>query len=180
MTRSTTVALAMSVLLVAAASSPASAAMSALELFEGRYTFAGGEAEEERLRAAIDSVVDRLNFFIRDMARGEIRRRIRPEPRIQVHVVDRDHLSVSFGDWGPITVRLDGRPTHVRGPDGDDTRIEARLNGRRIELTQETPRGRRVNWLTLSPDGRYLFMQVSIGASQLPANIRYTLSYRRR
>ncbi|MBN4049420.1 hypothetical protein JYT86_00150 [bacterium AH-315-N03] len=180
MTRITTAALAASVLLISTASSGARADLDVLELFEGRYTFAGGEPEEARLRDAIDSVVDRLSFFIRDIARGEIRRNIQPDPRIRLEVVDRGRLRLSFGDWGPIDVRLDGSTTHVQGPDGAETRISARLQGSRIEVIQESSRGRRVNWLTLSPDARYLFLQVSVGADQLPANIRYTLSYRRR
>jgi len=170
-------------LLGAAMAMPPSAAradLSALDLFAGRYTFAGGARERSQLEDAIDDVVDRLNVFIREIARGEIRRNVRPEPRIALEVIDGRRVRVSFGDWGPLDLRLDGPARRTRGPDGSDTAVRASLRGRRLLVTQRSSRGERDNWLSVSRDGEWLYNQVRIGADQLPADIRYTLSYRRR
>ncbi|MCB9597686.1 MAG: hypothetical protein H6719_33525 [Sandaracinaceae bacterium] len=167
-------------IVLAMAAPGARAELDLLSTFEGRYTFAGGRAERTRLDEAIDEVADRLNLFIREIARGELRRAIRPEPRIQVAVVARDRVRMSLGDWGPLEVTLDNQERHVRGPDGSDTRLRGAVDRGRIVLVQESSRGRRTNWLSLGPDGRWLYLQVQIGADQLPEDIRYTLSYRRR
>jgi len=170
-------------LLGAAAAAPPSGAradVSVLDLFDGRYAFAGGERERSRLEDAIDDVVDRLNVFIREIARGEIRRNVRPEGRIALEVVEGRRVRLSLGDWGPLDLRLDGRPRHMSGPDGSDTEVRASLRGGRLLVVQRSSRGRRENWLSLSRDGEWLFNQIRIGADQLPADIQYTLSYRRR
>ncbi|MGE0785693.1 MAG: hypothetical protein AB7S26_08395 [Sandaracinaceae bacterium] len=150
-----------------------------LSAFEGHYAFAGGERERQRLREAIDSVVDHLDFFIREIARGEIHRAIRPEPDIRLHSVRGDAVRLSLGGWGPLDVQLDGRVRSVRGPDGNDTQLRATLRDGHIRLVQESSRGRRENVLSLSTDRRWLYLRVTVAADQLPEDIRYRLSYRR-
>ena len=176
----TCVGLVVSTLALAVALPFAHAELGLLQRFEGRYVFAGGAAETRRVERAIDEVVDRLNLFIREIARGEIRRSIRPEPSIELHALGRDRLRFSFGDWGPLEVSLDNRPRVVRGPDGSDTRLRGTVSGQRIVLVQDSSRGRRTNWLSLGPEDRWLHLQVAVGADQLPEDIRYSLSYRRR
>lgn len=147
--------------------------------FDGRYVFVGGDAERRQLHRAIDGAVSRLPFLLREVARGEIRRNIQPEPSIAIDVAGEAHVRLTLGAWGPIDLRLDGLEQRVRGPDGSATRLSAGYRGGRIETRQASSRGRRENWLSLSPDGRHLFLQSRVGAPQLPEEIRYTLTYRR-
>lgn len=170
-------ALAFAAIVIAAA--PADGQVNALASLDGRYVFAGGSAERERLDRAIDAVVRNLPFVMREVARGEIRRNLQPERSIDVGILDDERVTLTLGAWGPHEVRLDGRPTRVRGPDGSDTRLSAVFRGGRIETRQESSRGLRENWLSASPDGRYLFLQSRVVARELPEAIRYTLSYRR-
>jgi len=125
-------------------------------------------------------VVDQLNVFIREIARGEIRRSLTPESRIVVRPLGEERIRLSLDDWGPLEVPLSGRALRVTGPDGSDTRLSARFASGRIRTVQSSDRGSRENWMSLSPDLRFLFLQVRVSADQLPAAIRYTLSYRRR
>lgn len=152
----------------------------AFEDFTGRYAFAGGQNERDRQHAAIDGVVDQLNVFIREIARGEIRRNLQPEGRVSITTMGETRMRVGIGDWAPPEIGLDGSTRRVTGPDGSATQLSARFRGGRIETFQRNHQGSRENWLSLSPDGRFLYMQVRIAADQLPAAIRYTLSYRRR
>lgn len=159
---------------------PARAEIDLLRRFEGTYDFAGGPEETRRLEHAIDEVVDRLNVLIRGLARTAIRQEIRPERAIVLEPVGRDGLRFSLGAWGPIEVSLDNQPRLVRGPDGSDTRLRGLISGDRIVLVQESPRGRRTNWLSLGPEDRWLHLQVQVDADQLPDPIQYSLSYLRR
>ncbi|HJL14500.1 MAG TPA: hypothetical protein RMH99_02520 [Sandaracinaceae bacterium LLY-WYZ-13_1] len=151
-----------------------------LEDLEGRYSFVGGAREERRLRGAIDEVVDRMNLFVREIARGEIRRNVTADRRIEIDVVDDRTVRFRFDDWGPVRARVDGRSRQVRGPDGSDTRLTARFGGGRLYLQQVSSRGTRDNWLSLASDRERVTLQVRIRADQLPAPIEYALTYRRR
>lgn len=158
---------------------PAGGQTVTLASFEGRYTFVGGQAERQRLQRAIDVVADRLDFFVREIARGQISRNIQPEPRIEIDVIRDGRVDLWLGAWGPLELTLDGHARRVRGPDGSDTRLSAVFRDGRVETRQESSRGHRDNWLTLSADTEYLFLQSRVGAPQLPEEIRYTLSYGR-
>ncbi len=159
---------------------PARAEIDLLRRFEGTYDFAGGPDETRRLEQAIDDVVDRLNVLIRGLARSEIRRAIRPERTIVLAPVGRDRLRFSLDAWGPLEVPLDNRARRVTGPDGSDTQLRGLVTGSRVVLVQDSPRGRRTNWLSLGPEDRWLHLQVQVGADQLPDPIQYSLSYLRR
>jgi hypothetical protein len=144
-----------------------------------QFVFAGNRSELGAMGQAIDRVVDQLNIFIREIARGEIRRRIDAEQRIRVAVVDEETLTVAFDDWGPVRLSVDGSARRVRGPDGENVRASVTYRYGRLIERRIAPRGSRVNVLTLSPDAQRLHMQVRIASDQLPDDIAYRLTYRR-
>lgn len=151
-----------------------------LERLAGGYVFAGGDRERGAVNDAIDSVVDRLNLFIREIARGRIREAIQPEPRVEVDVVGAELVRLRLGDWQSPVAHVDGTPLDVRGPDGSDTRFSVRYRNGRLATRATTSRGTREIWLSLSDDDAgWLFSQVRVSSNQLPESIRYTLSYRR-
>lgn len=170
-------------LLIAAAlwpARPSAGQQLALEDFQGDYAFAGGQREERRLGAAIDRVVDQMNLFVREIARGEIRGHVQPERRVRIEVPDDGRVRLAFDDWRPNPLSLDGRPLRVRGPDGSATRLRGRFDDGRLYMHQTNPQGERHNWLQLAGDRERLTMRVRISAGQLPDDIEYALTYRRR
>jgi hypothetical protein len=148
----------------------------ALESFDGTWALTGGQRGMDE---AIDRVVDQLNIFIREIARGEIHRRLDPEQRVRLVVEDEETVRLGLDDWGPVRVRLDGRTREVRGPDGDRVRISMRFHRGRLIERHVAGQGTRQNVFSLGADGSRLTMAVRIGADQLPSDIRYRLTYRR-
>lgn len=165
---------------VAATARPGRGQAPTLEDYEGRYVFVGGEREEQRMRAAVDAVVDRMNLFIREIARGRVHEHVHVQRRLEVDRAGERTVRVTFGAWGPHRVPLDGREVEVRGPDGGRTRLSARFDGGRLLVRQRSSRGWRQNRLELAPDGERLTLRVRLGADPLPDDIRYALTYRRR
>lgn len=76
-------------------------------------------------------------------------------------------------------MRFAGKTRQVRGPDGADTRLTVLYRQSRFEVRAETSRGTTERWRSLDEAGRTLFLQVRVSSEQLPASIRYTLTYRR-
>lgn len=120
-----------------------------------------------------------MNLLIREIARGEIHRRIDPEHQVVIRVDDEQHVRLGYDDWGPQRLRLGGAAVATRGPDGNDIRMSLRFERGRLIARQNAGEGRRTNIFSLSADGSRLTMSSRIGAPQLPADIRYRLSYRR-
>lgn len=151
-----------------------------LESFAGTWAFAGGQADLQGMDDAINRVVDQLNLFIREIARSEIHRRINHEQRVVLGVRGDDRMTLALDDWGPVEIPIGGGSNRVRGPGGDQVRVSARFVNGRLVYRQSTPQGVRQNVFSLAGDGARLTMGVSITADQLPADIRYRLTYRRR
>jgi len=151
----------------------------ALEDFHGQWTFSGSQRDLQSLENGIDHVVEQLNLFIREIARGEMRRRITPENRVRFGVESETRVSLGVDEWGPVGFELGEAPRTVRGPNGDDIRIG--LSFRRGQLVHREihGQGHRTNVFSLNGDGTRLTMGATIGSNQLPDTIRYRLTYRR-
>jgi len=163
----------------ALAPAPSKTQAPALESFAGRYVHTGARSELRAMEGAIDRVVNQMNIFIREIARGEVHRRITPERRITIDVLDGSTLTLAMDDWGPLRIALGGVPRQTRDPGGEPTSLSARFDAGRLVQRTQSPRGSRTNVFALSPDGEQLSMQVRIASDQLPAEIRYRLTYRR-
>ncbi len=171
-----TAALALAVALVP---SPSRTQAPALESFAGTYVLAGDRRELTSMDDAINRVVDRMNLFIREIARGEIHRRIEPEQRIRFALRGAQTLALSLDEWGPVEVAVGGAPLRTRGSTGENVALTVRYGGGRLVAHSATPRGSRTNVFSLSADGERLLMSVRITSDQLPDHIRYRLTYRR-
>ncbi len=151
----------------------------ALSQFVGSYVHAGDPRELHGMERAIDHVVDQLNLFIREIARGEIHRRIRPEQHIRFDVSPDDTITIALDDWGPIEVPVNGPARPVRDAAGDAVRLSMRYDAGTLVARSVAQRGSRTNVFSLRPDGERLSMLVRIHSDQLPSDIRYRLTYRR-
>lgn len=178
---STRVALPIGLVLLIAAVAPSSSQTQAptLESFRGTYVHTGARAELRAMGGAIDRVVNQMNIFVREIARGEVHRRITPEQRIEIGVLDPQAMTLAMDGWGPVRVALDAAARRVRGATGEDVNLTVRFDEGRLVQRAVTPRGSRTNVFTLSPDLEQLSMLVRIASDQLPAEIRYRLTYRR-
>ena len=170
--------LAAAALLGAVVISPARSQTAALEDFSGTWRL-DGRRQVDRMDDAIDRVVDQMNLFIREIARGEIHGRLNPEERVVIRVEDERHVRLGYDAWGPQRLRLGAPAVALRGPDGNDIRMSLRFDRGRLIARQDAGEGRRTNVFSVSADGRRLTMAARIGAPQLPADIRYRLTYRR-
>lgn len=181
MPRASTVAFAIGLVSLAAALAPSASRTQplSLESFRGRYVHSGARAELRAMGGAIDRVVNQMNIFVREIARGEVHRRITPEQRIEIGVPDPQALTIAMDGWGPVRVALGAAARRVRGATGEDIDLTMRFADGRLIQRQVTPRGSRTNVFTLSPDLEQLSMRVRIASDQLPAEIRYRLTYRR-
>lgn len=149
----------------------------ALEDFSGTYRFSNTARERRGLEQAIDHVADQLNIFIREIARGEMRRRVTPEPSVTIRVVDETHVAWGIGEWGPHQVVLNSRGRTLRGRNGDEHRMSLHFRRGQLVHRESHGQGSRVDVLTLSPDHRRLRMSARIASDQLPDDIRYRLSF---
>lgn len=151
----------------------------ALEDFQGTWQFNRTRRDLQDLEDGIDHVADQLNLFIREIARGEMRRRIQPEGRVRFQVESETRVAIAIDDWGPHAFELGRPPRSVRGSEGDTIRASLAFNRGRIIQREIHGQGHRTNVFTLSADGQRLSMAAEIGSDQLPDEIRYRLSYRR-
>lgn len=151
----------------------------ALEGFAGTFVLSADRRELSSMDDSINRVVDQMNIFIREIARGEVHRRINPEQRIRFALRDERTLALSFDDWGPVEVRVGGGPLRTRGSTGEDVNITVRFGSGRLVQHTGNASGSRTNTFVLSPDQERLHMSVRIASNQLPSDIRYRLTYRR-
>lgn len=161
------------------AQAPEQETASPVAAFAGTFALAGERRELRAMDDAINRVVDQLNLFIREIARGEIHRRITPEQRIRLDVLDARTVAISIDDWGPVRAVLGAAPRPVRGSSGEQVNLTLRMRDDQLVQHTQSPRGSRTNVFTLSADQERLHMQVRIASDQLPSDIRYRLTYRR-
>ena len=147
-----------------------------LQSFSGTWELAGGHTN---LTNALNRVSDQLNLFIREIARSELHRRIRPERRLSLGVEDGSGLRLGWDSWGPVRLVVGQGARQVTGPDGNRIRASLRFQNGRLTQRHVADQGSRVTTYQLSPDARTLTMGVRITASQLPVDIVYRLRYRR-
>lgn len=172
---------AIALVLVTATMTPAPSRSQApsLETFEGRWVFTRSESDLQGLATAINLVADQINFFIREISRSEMHRRIQPEGHVRVVVGNGGRVSLGIDEWGPIPFEL-GSPTRtLRGRDGSDARMRLTYRGGRLVHHESVSGGSRTNIFTVNAAGTRLTMQARIAAHQLPADVLYHLTYRR-
>ncbi|MCB9592969.1 MAG: hypothetical protein H6719_09580 [Sandaracinaceae bacterium] len=151
----------------------------ALEDFGGSWQFTRSARDTRSLEDGIDHVADQLNLFIREIARGEMRRRIQPEGRVRFRIESETRVAISIDEWGPLSFDLGSAPRRVRGSEGDDIRAGLSFRQGRIYQREVHDQGHRTNVFSLSPDATHMTMSATIGSNQLPDEIRYRLTYRR-
>lgn len=177
---SITIAVSLGILALSALGpSPSRTQTPSLDHFEGRFTHIRARQELRAMDTAINGVVDQMNIFIREIARGEVHRRVNPERRIELALLNPETMTLKMDDWGPVRVRVGASGRRVRGADGEEMNLTLHFADGRLVQRGSTDRGSRTNVFTLSPDRERLSMRVRIRSDQLPDDIQYQLTYRR-
>src|SRR5687767_545092 len=81
--------------------------------------------------AAIEQTVGAMNFFVRSVARGQLRDNTPLNRRIDLYFRDGGRINVRFDDRFSYTTRM-GRTTRFRTPEGDEMRVTQRFRGERL------------------------------------------------
>jgi hypothetical protein len=158
---------------------PAGAALAGSEVdrFVGKYRFAGGQAQRNALREAIEELVQAINVLVRGKARTKLEE---TNPVFDSVVIERGAgtLVLTFGTL-KNACKLDGSATQVDGIDG--SKLTCRLSMENGALVQRLSgsRGGRDNTITVDEHGK-LRVKTRIHSRLMPKDLRYKLTYARR
>jgi hypothetical protein len=145
--------------------------------FAGRYQYVGGVAETDALSAAVETVVQKMNFLFRGIARKRLKRSNQPSSELTLLLSDAAITVVRPGQ-PTVAAPANGRPVTVR-LDGDAFEVTHGFDGSRLYQTFKGPKSFSRNDLVLSPDGLTLTVFTRIESRHLPIPVLFHLTYRR-
>jgi len=147
------------------------------ESFIGVFEFSGGNTQRQALTREIDRVADQFAWISRGIARGRMHSEIRPEGTI---AITRRDGEVTFRFDDRTRVVCDGAWHAALGANEEVGTGKCDYVRGRFRYNERYDDGRANHALYISEDGRSLRMAVRISHPQLPDDVRYRLSYRRR
>ena len=159
--------------LAAAFPLPARAQSPALE---GSYTLVAETAGE--INRAIEGAIRQMNFVIRPIARGRLRKTNIPYARLRVTVTPTEITTV-VDRGNPVVTPSNGTIVKWRREDGETFDVSTSWQGEKLQQTFRAEDGQRENIYSLDPDGATLSLAVTLTSPRLSAPVRYTLKYRR-
>lgn len=141
-------------------------------------TYILDETDSDNLNKVIEEAVGKLNFLTRDIARERLKK-LNPAYRQVAITSPPNEISVAVDNQPALRTPAKGTPVAWVGPDGEKVDVSMQLAGRHLAQTFTSADGRRVNYYTLSPDGRTLTMKVTETSPRLSQSITYIQIYRR-
>lgn len=147
--------------------------------FQGVWRLATPPARARQVvDAAIDQTVNAMNFFLRGIARDQLRDNTPLNRRIDLVFLDDERVTVVFDGRHRYTTRP-GRTHRFRTPEGDEMRVVQRLHpDGRLEQVFETDRGTRWNVYHSTGEGE-LRIEATTQGMMMPQPLYFTLDYRR-
>jgi hypothetical protein len=126
---------------------------------------------------AIETVVAKMNFIKRPIARGRLKK---TNPLYQHIEISRNAstIEVRFDAGKPVLLPQDGSVARWTRDDGEQFDVTGKLQGETLVQTFAAEDGQRVNTFSVGADGK-LMLQVTLTSPQLPEPVRYQLAYRR-
>ena len=135
-------------------------------------------AKSADIPKAIDEALAKENFAIRTMARGRLVK-ANKVPKF-VFIAQADGMTtVSFDEKKGPTAPSDGRTITWTRPDGRQYLLSIALESGVLVQSYKAEHGTRVNRFALSPDGRILFMDVTVSSPRLESSIVYRMVFRK-
>lgn len=154
------------------------AAQPAAPKIDGKYRFVGGEKEQKALEEAIEGVVQEMLFIKRPIARGRLKDRNKVASAWVFTTAGGQIRSTAEGimSWSSPE---NGGPADVKTSTGDDAKLTQKAVDNKLIQIFKTKEGQRESIFTLGDDGQTLTMAVTLVSEQLPAPLKYTLTYKR-
>lgn len=141
-------------------------------------TWTRNRQQSDNVHAAIDTVIRRMNFLVRPIARGRLRTANVAYERLVITSTD-DRVNVTYDERAPVITPANGAVVKWRREDGEFFDVSTEWENGALVQTFRAPDGRRVNVYTVSADGRTLTMDVTLVSPRLSAPLRYKLVFDR-
>ncbi|HEV2149816.1 MAG TPA: hypothetical protein VGR37_20625 [Longimicrobiaceae bacterium] len=155
---------------------PAQAPAQGVASLNGSYTYDASASDD--VHQAINTAVQRMNFAMRPIARGRLRKTNEPYKRVVISNTQ-SQVSVAMDGRPAIVTPANGTPVDWTREDGEKLRVSTEWENGTLEQTFKAEDGQRVNAYSVSPDGRTLTMNVTITSPRLPRPLTYKLVYRK-
>ena len=146
--------------------------------FVGHWRLDGSEAHGRQvIERAVGRAVDGMGFIVTDIAAGRLRGK---NPLVRNIAIEHngDHVLINFDNSRRYDTAL-GQWTPHQTPDGDTARVQHRYHGGALVQLFRTDAGSRRNVFRLQPDGK-MRLDVTVQSPQLPRDMHYSVTYRRR
>lgn len=160
---------------LAALAFPAGAAAQAQ--LNGRFTYDAQASDD--IPRAIDTAVRSMNFVLRPLVRGHMRRNERAPRWVAIRYTPSEVSISTDRTAAASTTPADGTPIPRTRDDGKVQYVSAQWANGRLEQTVRAPEAQRVTTYALSPDGNTLTIHVRLTAPRLPQPLTYRLVYHR-
>ncbi len=152
-----------------------------LGAMSGYWVHVGGdeEEEEEARRAAIERTVQQMPLLFRPFARGRIERATRPVAYHHIGL-DGDRLTIQSGTHPAVITDVQGSPVQSIGEGGAKEVITRQITGSCLVSRSQQGKSSGSSRFCLSPEGDALTVTLTVQSDQLPSDIVFSVSYRRR
>ena len=130
------------------------------------------------IKAAIEAGIAKMNFVVRSVARGRLKDVNSPYKRVQIEETS-DAIQVTFDARKPVRTPLDGSTIKWTREDGQVFDASAVLKDGQLIQTFKNDEGQRMNTFSLAADGKTLTLAVELTSPQLPAPVKYQLTFER-
>ena len=147
--------------------------------YAGTFTFAGGDAQREKLAAAIEAAVQQMNALIRPIARKRLNES-NPVRDAITFAVEGQKVTVTFAAGRTIGGTLGGPSVPWTSDSGKPVQVAFQMVKDRLVLDFTADDGARRVVYTLNETGDKLTLSVTVTSERLVEPLKYALSYRRK
>jgi hypothetical protein len=139
--------------------------------------FVSANPSKTPITQAIDTAIAKMNFLKRAVARSRLLDTNPLYERIEI-ANDGSQITVRYDKGKPVVMPADGSAVKWTRDDGEKFDVSAHARDSQLQHRFKAEDGERLNEFSLLPDGA-LTLNVTISSPQLPAPVKYTLTYRR-
>lgn len=145
----------------------------------GAYRFAGGSAQRQRLKDAIDIAVQQLNALIRGVGRRRLNESNQIRDQIDI-AVNGDRVTTTFTPGGTLTATLGAAAIPWTTDTGNAVTAKVKMVKGRLVQDFKSDDGSRRNVFTLNKTGDTLTLSVTVRSDRLSEPVKYALTYKRK